>query len=70
MSVLAALSDEPEESSVVRGEFAAIKDTVLEMQKGSFKDLFTMGPDRHFHRTVLAYVNQMFQQISGIKLIT
>merc|ERR1712093_614957 len=29
-----------------------------------------MGPDRHFHRTVLAYVNQMFQQISGINLIT
>ena len=70
MIVLAALSDEPEESSIVHNEFAAIKDTVLEMQKGSFKDLFTMGPDRHFHRTVLGYVNQMFQQISGINLIT
>jgi len=29
-----------------------------------------MGPDRHLHRTVLAYVNQVFQQISGINLIT
>ncbi|KAH7313008.1 general substrate transporter, partial [Rhexocercosporidium sp. MPI-PUGE-AT-0058] len=50
--------------------FTAIKDTVLEMEKGTFNDLFTMGPDRHFHRTILAYVNQMFQQISGINLIT
>jgi len=51
-------------------EFSAIKDTVLEMSKGSFKDLFTMDENRHLHRTVLAYVNQMFQQISGINLIT
>lgn len=29
-----------------------------------------MGEDRHFHRVVLAYVNQVFQQISGINLIT
>ncbi|KAL8991956.1 MAG: hypothetical protein Q9169_007500 [Polycauliona sp. 2 TL-2023] len=29
-----------------------------------------MGPDRHLHRTMLAYINQMFQQISGINLIT
>lgn len=29
---------------------------------------FTMGPDRHLHRTCLAYVNQMFQQISGINI--
>ena len=54
----------------VYGEFTAIKDTVLEMSKGSFRDLFTMGEDRHLHRTILAYVNQVFQQISGINLIT
>lgn len=29
-----------------------------------------MGPDREFHRIVLGYVNQVFQQISGINLIT
>ena len=54
----------------VTGEFSAIKDTVLEMSQGGFGDLFTMGEDRHFHRTLLAYVNQVFQQISGINLIT
>ena len=40
------------------------------MSQGSFRDLFTMGEDRHLHRTLLAYVNQVFQQISGINLIT
>lgn len=70
MKVLAALSNEEPNSKVVVDEFTAIKDTVIEASQGSFKDLFTMGEDRHFHRTVLAYVNQMFQQISGINLIT
>ena len=58
------------QQNYIQGEFAAIKDTVLEMKKGNFTDLFTMNENRHFHRTVLAYVNQMFQQISGINLIT
>ena len=52
----------------VFGEFTAIKDTVLEMSRGGFRDLFTMTEDRHLHRTILAYVNQVFQQISGINL--
>merc|ERR1712000_518887 len=60
--VLAALSDLPEEDKFIQSEFATIKDTVLEMEKSSFKDLFTMDENRNFHRVVLAYVNQMFQQ--------
>ena len=55
-----------ETKEYIKGEFQAIKDTVLEIKKGNFGDLFTMGEGRHFHRTVLAYVNQMFQQISGM----
>lgn len=70
MRVLSALSDVPPDDKYVRSEFTAIKDTVLEMQQGGFRDLFTMGEDRHFHRVVLAYVNQVFQQIGGINLIT
>ncbi|KAF4535523.1 putative sugar transporter stl1 protein [Lasiodiplodia theobromae] len=70
MEVLCALNDTNEDDQYIQSEFLAIKDTVLEMAKGSFSDLFTMGKDRHLHRTVLAYVNQMFQQISGINLIT
>lgn len=68
--VLAALSDLDVKDKVINGEFNEIKDTVLEMSKGSFADLFTMDKDRNLHRTLLAYINQMFQQISGINLIT
>lgn len=70
MHVLGALNNEDSNSQYVKDEFFAIKDTVLEASKGSFRDLFTMDENRHFHRVVLAYVNQMFQQISGINLIT
>ena len=68
--VLGALNGLQTEDNFVHNEFAAIKDTVLEMKQGTFKDLFTMTEDRHFHRTVLAYVNQVFQQVSGINLVT
>ncbi|KIW11419.1 hypothetical protein PV08_10719 [Exophiala spinifera] len=70
VEVLAALSEKSVEDRYIAAEFTAIKDTVLEQQKATFRDLFTMDEDRHFHRVVLAYVNQMFQQISGINLIT
>ncbi|KAL9112284.1 MAG: hypothetical protein Q9227_003402 [Pyrenula ochraceoflavens] len=70
MSVLGALSDLSPDDPFVHTEFAAIKDTVLEMQKATLNDLITQGEERRFHRVVLGYVNQMFQQISGINLIT
>ncbi|KAL8689282.1 MAG: hypothetical protein Q9218_005014 [Villophora microphyllina] len=71
LNVLGALSDLPSDDPYIWGEFQAIKDTVLENQKsGGLRDLFTMGPDRHLHRSMLAYINQVFQQISGINLIT
>ncbi|KAI0525479.1 general substrate transporter [Xylaria bambusicola] len=68
--VLAALADSTPDDPMVQNEFLAIKETVLEMSKGKFSDLFKMTKDREFHRTLLAYVNQVFQQISGINLIT
>ncbi|KIV96847.1 hypothetical protein PV10_00664 [Exophiala mesophila] len=70
LEVLGALSDKEPTDKYIVAEFDAIKDTVLEAEATTFKDLFTMDEDRHFHRVVLAYVNQMFQQISGINLIT
>lgn len=63
IEVLAALADAEPDAKEVHNEFVAIKDAVTEMSKGSFADLFTMGKERNFHRTVLAYTNQMFQQI-------
>lgn len=40
------------------------------MSRGSFRSLFDMTEYREFHRVTIAYVSQMFQQISGINLIT
>ncbi|KAH9888180.1 general substrate transporter [Xylariomycetidae sp. FL2044] len=68
--VLAALADLPLEDKFVQNELVAIKDTVLEMSKGSFRDLFTMGKERNFHRALLGYMSQVFQQITGCNLIT
>lgn len=71
IEVLAALADKETSDRFVQNEFTEIKDAVLEMSRGSFKDLFdTKSKDRNLHRTILAYTNQVFQQISGINLIT
>ena len=56
--VLGALSDLPHDDPYIHSSYLAIKDTVLETQGATFRDLFTMDEDRHFHRVVLAYVNQ------------
>lgn len=68
--VLEALNDKPRDDPLIRNEFNAIQETLKEMAKGSYRSLFDMSEYREFHRVVLAYVNQMFQQISGINLIT
>jgi hypothetical protein len=64
LEVMCALSDLPEDDPKIQSEFNAVKDTVIEMAQGSFRDCFAMNDNRNLHRTVLAYVNQMFQQIS------
>jgi sugar porter (SP) family MFS transporter len=66
LRVLSALNDLPKDSHDVRQEFLQIKDAVIEMSKGSFGSAFSMGDYRHIHRTVL----QMFQQMTGINLVT
>ncbi|OQN97067.1 hypothetical protein B0A48_16871 [Cryoendolithus antarcticus] len=70
LEVLAALSNLPEDDVTIQDEFHAIKDTVFEMAKGGFSDCFVPNRNRNLHRTILAYVNQMMQQISGINIIT
>lgn len=70
LNVLGALRAQPADDPYVLSEFSAIKETVLEARKGGPWDLFSCDENRHLHRTSLAYVNQMFQQITGINLIT
>lgn len=68
--VIAAIADVNFNDKYVENEFHMIKETVEEMSKGTFRDLFSCDHNRNLHRTIIAYVNQMFQQISGINLIT
>ncbi|KAF2198998.1 general substrate transporter [Delitschia confertaspora ATCC 74209] len=70
LDVLCALSELPPTDKKIQAEFQAVKDTAFAMTKGGFRDCFKMNKNRNFHRTVLAYVNQMFQQITGINIIT
>lgn len=70
LDVLCALSDLPEDDPKIQSEYNAVKDTVFEMSQGRFRDCFAVNKNRNLHRTILAYVNQMFQQISGINIIT
>ncbi|KAK8035651.1 Sugar transporter STL1 [Apiospora rasikravindrae] len=72
LDVLAALADTTIDDKEVRNEFIAIKDTVLEMKKGRFSDLFTQGKDRFGTSTVpcSAIPTRCSEQISGINLIT
>ena len=67
LDVLCALSDLPKEDKKIMNEFEEVKDTVFEMSKGGFRDCFKMNRNRNFHRTALAYVNQMFQQVSILR---
>jgi MFS family permease len=63
LDVLAALSNLPREDKAIQAEFLAVKDVVFEMSQGGFRECFKFNRNRNFHRTVLAYVNQMFQQV-------
>jgi hypothetical protein len=65
LDVLTYLNDRPREDPRIQNEFEEVLATVEEMAKGSYRSLFEMTEYREFHRVVLAYVNQMFQQISG-----
>jgi MFS family permease len=67
LDVLAALSDLPKEDKKIQQEYLAVKDVVFEMSKGGFRECFKFNKNRNFHRTVLAYVNQMFQQVRALR---
>lgn len=68
LEVLAALSDLAPEDKKIQQEFQAVKDVVYEMSKGGFRECFKRNRNRNFHRTALAYVNQMFQQVRHAKV--
>ncbi|KAF9728745.1 hypothetical protein PMIN04_012569 [Paraphaeosphaeria minitans] len=68
LRVLSALNDEDIDGPEIRDEFLQIKDAILVMAKGSASSMTSNRERRNFHRIVLAYGVQVFQQMSGINL--
>ena len=69
LTVLAALNDAEVEDFETRDEFLQIKDAVLIMAQGSSTSMFSNKERRSFHRVILAYFVQIFQQCTGINLV-
>ncbi|KAL9086829.1 MAG: hypothetical protein Q9165_006976 [Trypethelium subeluteriae] len=70
LKTLSALSDVPTSAPDVHDEFLAIKDAVIQLASGSFTMLFSNDENRYLHRTLLAYLIQVFQQLSGVNIVT
>ena len=67
--MLAALADTTIDDKDVRNEFVAIKDTVLEMKKGRFRDLFTQGKDRFVMGSILQKRHQLTDSVVEISTV-
>ena len=70
LKVLSALNDLPKDDHQIRQEFLQIKDAVIEMSKGNMTSAVKNGDYRHGHRVFLATLLQVFQQGTGINLVT
>lgn len=69
LNVLAALNDADVDDFEIKDEFLQIKDAILIMAQGSTASMFSNKERRGFHRVVLAYFVQVFQQGTGINLV-
>ncbi|CAL5873598.1 uncharacterized protein PFLUO_LOCUS7879 [Penicillium psychrofluorescens] len=67
--VLSALEDMPEDSELVNQELDVIRETYLEEKENS-ASLFTMGPERLFHRLCLAIFVALLAQMTGVNIVT
>jgi sugar porter (SP) family MFS transporter len=67
--VLAALADETEDSTQVSDDVKEIEESLHLAGEFKFRQLFTNGRERYFHRTCLAACGQFFQQLCGINAI-
>ncbi|EMD40622.1 hypothetical protein CERSUDRAFT_44561 [Gelatoporia subvermispora B] len=76
LAVIAALEDKPYTDVSVQQTYHGIREAVLaESHSGPsgmspLREVFTGGPTQNFRRAFLGVVNQCFQQITGINLIT
>ncbi|GBE79328.1 Sugar transporter STL1 [Sparassis crispa] len=75
LAVIAALEDKPHSSESVQQTYKGILEAIavetgVGSPKASLREVFTGGRTQNFRRTFLGVVNQCFQQITGINLIT
>ena len=70
LKTLSALNNVPTSDPDIRDEFLAIKDAVIQMASGTFSMLLSNDENRYLHRVLLAYLIQVFQQVSGINIVT
>ncbi|EPQ28798.1 uncharacterized protein PFL1_03601 [Pseudozyma flocculosa PF-1] len=69
-AAIAALDNVPMDDAGVDVKLHEIRSSLAVVKSSKFTDIFTNGPERNFHRTALGFTSQMFQQITGINLIT
>ncbi|KAJ6127232.1 hypothetical protein N7523_002844 [Penicillium sp. IBT 18751x] len=67
--VLSSLEDMPQDSEVINAELDVICDTYQEEKQNS-SSLFTMGPERLFHRACLAVFVALLAQMTGVNIVT
>jgi sugar porter (SP) family MFS transporter len=68
-AVLSALRDLDENSEEISREILDIERSLEETGKASLRGLLKNGPNRIFHRTMLAAAGQLFQQMGGVNVI-
>lgn len=67
-AIMGCLEDLPEDSEVVRQEMDLIRDTIAEESLST--NIFSMGPDRLFHRAALAVIVNILAEMSGVNVVT
>ncbi len=68
--VMSALDELPLDDPEIDLKVQEVKQSLAIVKNVKLSDIFTNGPSRNFHRATLGFISQMFQQISGINLIT
>ncbi|KAK7695523.1 hypothetical protein QCA50_000159 [Cerrena zonata] len=75
LAVIAALEGESHDAPSVRQTYLGIREAVnaeahLPGERSPIREIFTGGRSQNFRRAFLGVVNQCFQQITGINIIT
>lgn len=68
--VMQSLDERDEDDPEIEAKIKEIKASLAASENVGLTDLLKQGKEKNFHRTSLGFVIQMFQQISGINLIT